>query len=422
MRYAHFSDVHIGSWRDQKMAYLSTLAFSKAVDECIRQDVDFILISGDIFNTSMPPIDKLKQAVVKLKHLKDRHIPVYIIAGSHDFSPSGKTMLDVIEEAGLWVNVVRGEVIEGKLRLRFTIDQKTGAKITGMIGKKGMLERKYYEELDRESLEQETGYKIFMFHTSITELKPKELELMESYPISLLPKQFNYYAGGHIHTIKRVDIDGYGPVTYPGALFPANFRELEQYGCGGMYLIEADTAAGTTTAITWQPIELYKTLPLCIDCTSKTPDDVEKEIEQAIKGKDLHGMIVLLRIKGRLSLGSMADISFNALFGLMHQQGAYVVMRNTAAVSTPEFEEIKVQAGHVDEIEDKLIQEHLGQVKIEGMPVETEKRMTISLLKALDIEKDEGERVMDVERRVKEHVELVLKEEQIPCPPIHPKA
>ena len=100
MKYAHFADVHIGSWREPKLNNLSTMAFVKAVDHCILQGVDFILIAGDLFNTSLPSIDKLKTVVKKLKELRIKQIPVYIVAGSHDYSPSGKTMLEVIEEAG----------------------------------------------------------------------------------------------------------------------------------------------------------------------------------------------------------------------------------------------------------------------------------------------------------------------------------
>lgn len=111
-------------------------------------------------------------------------------------------MLDVIENAGLLTNVARGEeTSNNKLKLNFTIDEKTGAKITGMLGKKGMLEKNYYEALDKKNLEEEKGYKIFMFHTALTEFKPEEMEKMESTPVSALPKGFNYYAGGHVHHI-----------------------------------------------------------------------------------------------------------------------------------------------------------------------------------------------------------------------------
>jgi len=130
MKFAHLADCHIGSWRDPKLKDISTIAFQKAIDKCMEENVDFILISGDLFNTSLPRIDNLKKVVSILKQLKDKNIPVYIIPGSHDYSPSGKTMLDVLEQAGLFVNVVKGEEIDGKLKLSFTIDQKTGAKIT----------------------------------------------------------------------------------------------------------------------------------------------------------------------------------------------------------------------------------------------------------------------------------------------------
>ncbi len=168
MKYAHFADLHLGSWRDPKMRDLSTQAFLKGMDECIENNVDFILFAGDLFNTSLPSLDSLKIVTKKLKELKDQNIPVYIIAGSHDFSPTGRTMIDVLENAGLLKNVCRGRINQEtkKLHLKFTTDEKTGVKITGILGRKGMLDQAYYETLAREHLEQEPGYKIFMFHTA----------------------------------------------------------------------------------------------------------------------------------------------------------------------------------------------------------------------------------------------------------------
>ena len=117
MKFAHMADCHIGSWRDPKLKDISTEAFIKAVDKCILEKVEFILIAGDLFNTSLPRLDNLKTVVTQFRILKNKNIPVYIVPGSHDYSPSGKTMLDVLEEAGLFVNVVKGEVIENKLKL-----------------------------------------------------------------------------------------------------------------------------------------------------------------------------------------------------------------------------------------------------------------------------------------------------------------
>ena len=46
-------------------------------------------------------------------------------------------------------------------------------------------------------------------------------------PLSLLPKNFDYYAGGHVHIVDSTKIDGYGLIAYPGPLFPNSFSELE---------------------------------------------------------------------------------------------------------------------------------------------------------------------------------------------------
>jgi len=123
MKFAHLADCHLGSWREPKLREANNKSFLLAVDLCLKEKVSFVLISGDLFNTAVPAIDCLKIAVEQLKHLNDAKIPVYIIAGSHDFSPSGKTMLDVLEHAGLVVNVACGqELPDGRLSLKFTVE------------------------------------------------------------------------------------------------------------------------------------------------------------------------------------------------------------------------------------------------------------------------------------------------------------
>ena len=180
MRFAHLADCHIGSWRDPKLRDISTKAFTKAIDLAIEKNIDFIIIAGDLFNTSLPSIELLKDTVEKLKELKDKDIPVYIIAGSHDYSPSGKTMLDVLEKAGLFINVAKNsEIVDERIKLNFTIDKKTGVKITGLLGKKGGLEKEYYKNLLKDHLEAESGYKIFLFHSALTELKPESRKDMD---------------------------------------------------------------------------------------------------------------------------------------------------------------------------------------------------------------------------------------------------
>ncbi len=399
MKFAHIADCHIGSWRDPRLKDISLQAFEKSVDKCIEENIDFILISGDLFNTSLPQIDHLKRVVLKLKKLKDKNIPVYGIVGSHDFSPSGKTVVDVLENAGLFVNVVKGEVIDEKLKLKFTVDSKTNVKITGLLGKRGMLERKYYENLIRENLESEQGFKIFMFHTAITELKPKELEKMASAPISFLPKNFDYYAGGHVHIVKDISLENYKNIVYPGPLFPNNFAELEKLERGGFYIYD-------NGQLRYEPITIKNHEHIELDCNHLTPEQVKVELLGKVKDKEFINTIVSLRLKGTLESGKVSDIDFKEIYRIIYGKGAYFLMKNTNALKTKEFEEIKIDTKNIDELEDSIIKEHLGQVSF----LEREKEITLTkeLITHLNTERKEGERVTDFEKRLLTEVDEML--------------
>jgi len=402
MKFAHLADCHIGSWRDPKLKDTSTNAFIKVVDKCINERVDFILIAGDLFNTSFPRLDNLKTVVSKFKQLKDLDIPVYVVPGSHDYSPSGKTILDVLEEAGLFVNVFKGSVEDGKLKLKFTIDKKTGAKITGILGKRGALEKTYYEKLITDNLEAENGYKIFLFHSGIDELKPKEMENIISQPLSLLPKGFNYYAGGHVHIVDDKQIEGYGRIAYPGPLFPNSFAELEKLERGGFYIVEDDKIA-------WEPIQIYNVYKINKNCNHKAPEQIKNEIFDEIKSKEFNNTIVLIRLHGILESGKPSDIDLKEIFYALYEKSAYFVMKSSHALCSKEFEEIKTDAHNVEDIESSLIKEHLGQIKFENITLEKEEELIKNLMKILSAEKQEGETLPDFERRVREEVKRILE-------------
>ena len=401
MKFAHMADCHIGSWRDPKLRDISTIAFNKAIDRCIEENVDFILISGDLFNTSLPRIDNLKTVVGTFKKLKDKNIPVYIIPGSHDYSPSGKTMLDVLEQAGLFVNVVKGEEVDGKLKLNFTVDKKTGAKITGMLGRRYSLEKEYYKNLILDNLEKEDGYKIFMFHSGIDELKPEDMQNIITQPLSLLPKNFNYYAGGHVHIVKDTKIDGYGLIAYPGPSFPNSFSELEKLETGGFYIVE-------NNVLKWEPIQVYNIFKIIIDCNQKNPEQIYDGLVNEIKDKEFNDTIVLIRLFGSLSSGKPYDIDFKEIFAMLYDKSAYFVMKNTNALTTKEFEEIKIDTKSTEDAEAAIIKEHLGQIKLKYLDINKEEALIKDLMNLLSTEKQEGETNPDFEKRVKDEVSKVL--------------
>lgn len=390
MKYVHIADCHLGSWREPKLREINKKAFISVIDFCIEKKIDFLLISGDLFNTALPPIESIKLAVQQLKKLKDNRIMVYAIAGSHDFSPSGKTILDVLESAGLLIDVSRGETIDGKLKLKFTEDLKTGIKITGLIGKKGGLEKNYYYNLIRDNLENEKGYKIFLFHTAISELKTKELSEMESMPISLLPKGFNYYAGGHVHVIDKKQFENYQNIIYPGPIWPNSFSEIEKLGKGGFVYVD-------NAKIEQMKIEPKQILSVNLNLDGKSPSEAEEAIINSIK-EEAEEAIITIRLEGCLRKGKITEINFKKIFEKLYSLGAYFVMKNTSKLKTKEFEQIQISENSVEQIESKLINEHSGQSKI--FEKEKEKEMIKQLFIQLSAEKQEGEKNPDFEKRI----------------------
>jgi len=401
MKFAHLADIHIGAWRDERMRMLPLEAFERAIETSLKEGVDFILLAGDIFNTSIPPLDDLKRTTSILSRVKEAGVSVYIVPGSHDFSPSGKTMLDVLEEAGLWKNVVRGSEEDGKLKLRFTLDKGTGAKITGMLGRRAGLERTYLENMALEHLEREPGFKIFVYHGAVSELLPKSMSGMEAIPLSLLPKGFDYYACGHVHIRAEQKTGEKGVIAYPGHVFPNSFSELEELGRGGFILWDE----GEIKRI---DLEIHPVRAFTINADGKSPSEVTAELAR-ISLQDIRDAIVTVRVKGQLSEGRASEINFKEAFREITGNGAFFVMKNTSQLSTKEFAPVSVAHGSVEELEERVIEEHLGQVPA-GFSREEEKKVIKELMRFLNTEKREGETRAAFEERVREASRIVLSE------------
>ena len=382
MKFAHLADCHIGGWKDIELKELSIKAFENAVNICINENVGFLLIAGDLFNTSLPSIDLIKRTAEILNKLKEADIDAYIIPGSHDFSPSGKTMIDVLENAGLMVNVMK--IKDNKLL--FTHD-KTGVKITGLVGLRSSLDRYYYENLDFSNLENEDGFKIFMLHNTINELKPKDLEKVEGLPMNLLPKGFDYYAAGHVHYIKESEYDK-GKLIYPGPLFPNNFKELEELKHGGFYIYDNGN-------LKYIPIKLKDVLCIEINADGKTSREVEDEI---LEIKSYEDKVLLLRVKGVLKEGKSSDINFKTISDSF--RNSFVFLKNTTKLTSKEFLDMEIKEGEIEDVEEDIIKE---------FKLDYNEEFVVNLMNALDKEKNEGERNIDFEKRLLKEIEGFLK-------------
>ncbi|HLD39122.1 MAG TPA: exonuclease SbcCD subunit D [archaeon] len=398
MKFAHMADCHLGSWSSHPdMREYPIIAFEKAIDQCIAEDVDFIIIAGDLLDTSLPGVDVLSKAAAIFHKCREADIPVYLIAGSHDYSPTGKTMLSVFESAGLVIDVAKYEDGE-KINLKFTTDRKTGTKLTGIFGRKGSLEIDSFKKIN---IPEEDGDKIFVFHCGIDE--HSAIMGANYVPVSLLPGGFDYYATGHIH-IKKVYENKIGKIGFPGPLFPTSFDELENYD-SGFYIVEKK---GKDVNVSWRNSKLFDVVLIKIDVTGKSALEVEKTILENIESKNLDGNVLLLKLHGNIEAGKLSDINFNELAEKAHNKGARVVKRSTSAVTVKEFEKMEVKGDlSIDQVEKGLIEKHAEQLRLSGI-IDIEDFVS-NIMNILKEEKGEDETNASYEEKIKANAKKLLE-------------
>jgi len=384
VRFAHISDVHLGGWKQQQLQDLNFQSFKKAIDICIEKKLDFILIAGDLFDSAYPPIEILKETFSEFKRLKEAKLPCFIIAGSHDYSISGKTFLDVLEKAGFCKNVVNVEETKDKIILNPTV--YNGVAIYGYPGKKSGLE---IPELRKIKLNDCPGmFKILMLHTTID--KAKGTLPTDAIETDLLPK-VDYYALGHLH----MDFQ-YQNFVYPGPIYPNNFQELEDLGNGSFYIVDTEKENSL------EKIELKVKETVLIEVEIRNALMATEQIISEIEKRDVEDKIILLRLSGELETGNNSDIKFSQIEEVVLRKKAYFLLKNTHELKTKEVE-MEIEIKNIDNIEGEAIDAYSKQNPIDF------NRFISQLINSLSIEKQEGEKIESFTNRIMDETKKILK-------------
>ena len=398
MKFAHLADCHLGAWRQPELNHLSLEIFSRAIDTCIKEKVDFVLIVGDLFDTAMPSIDSLKTAAEKFRQLKEQSIECFIIQGSHDYSLSGKSMISVLEKAGLCMDLTNLEE-HGR-----TIIKKIGNEkifLAGIAGKKGSLEQQeilemkpYFMELSNKIQmlkKQEPLTTILLLHSTVSELLSSELSNVHMKSISLndLPQGFDYYALGHIHNPAVYESNNM-LAAYTGELFPSNFSEMESAQFGNFLIIEKNSDKIMSSNIRQMSLNTNNVVPLLIDANNESPASLLDKILHELRKYNLKDSIIALRIYGILASGKPSEFDFNYIEQFARENGAYSILKNTFQLSSKEFEqflELKEHDKSIEELEEESLLASIKENIISG----AEKEKILKLIKIFDRDKDESE-------------------------------
>ena len=253
-RFLHLADVHLGfdrydnKQRTQDFFY----AFQDAIDKyAIAEQVDFVLIAGDLFEHRNIQPSTLNQAQIGLKALKEAGIPVLAIEGNHDNRPYGTktSWLRYLADWELLMLLEPGDPATGEPfyspwdgRSGGYVDLDCGVRVLGSQWY-GASAPKAIEQIAiaiqelPPSQHQPIDHTVLMFHHGLeNQIARYQGALRYSEMLPLRQAGVDYLALGHIH--KSYAIEGW--IFNPGST-EANSVEEASFD-RGVYLVELSEA------------------------------------------------------------------------------------------------------------------------------------------------------------------------------------
>lgn len=248
-RFLHVADCHLGykQYNSDERFKDFALAFSHIVDKAIEQEVDFVVLAGDLFQKRAIDALTLQNTMATLERLQREQIPCIAVEGNHELSY-------YVDYLG-WVQFLQQRKLLSLLDAEF---QDGAPDLTEHNGRKGayininpdlrIYGLKYrgsstgraltsYAEAIAELHETDNpAYSIFVAHTGVEGVLPGQTGGLSHRQLAVLRPHVNYLALGHVH--KPFEFDDW--IYNPGSPESCSMAEAA-WSDRGYYLVEIDT-------------------------------------------------------------------------------------------------------------------------------------------------------------------------------------
>jgi len=380
-RFIHCSDLHIDSPFKglssakpdlaKKLRVSTSRAFQNIVDLAIKENVDAVVIAGDIYDGA----DKSLQAQFKfrkgLKALSDAGIPSFLAHGNHDPLDSRFAKLQWPDR----VMVFSGEEVQCHNIQR---DGKTLAKIHGISYPTRDVKENLALQFEQHSGE---GFAIGVLHANVGG-NPDHDDYAPCSVEDLVSRKMDYWALGHIHAYKVLR------PSDPAIVYSGNTqaRHKNETGVKGCCLVTLHPNAAPE--IQFVPVDSVRFICASMDISSAmTLDDVTESVQSQCE-----------------------EISVNA-------GGLDTLIHLTLTGRTPAHGELK-QANHVEDLTEEIQSGFEGRTPAIwiDLTVQTEGTYDVEALKqgndftadllALYQEFEEGEKIDQLRETLKPVFEI----------------
>jgi len=231
MKFIHTADIHLDSplvglaaYQDAPVQQLRTVtrdACSRLVDAAIEEEVDFMVIAGDLYDGSWKDYNTGHYFCREMGRLNKAKIPVYLLYGNHDSES------EMTKKLSLPSNV---NVFESRKPSTYRIETLKVA-----LHGRSYREAATFENLASSYPEPIAGWlNIGVLHTALGGYAAHQPYAPCSLD-ELTVKGYDYWALGHVHEHAILQKDPW--IVYPGNLQGRHIREI---GERGAVLVTAD--------------------------------------------------------------------------------------------------------------------------------------------------------------------------------------
>ena len=243
MNILHTSDWHLGKKlykQDRKAEH--ELFIDWLIQTIKKENVDVLIIAGDIFDSPTPPNYAQKMFfdfISKLEAIEG--LTTLVIAGNHDSA----SLLDIpkyfFEKSRCYLFPYLKEdpeenefiVTKGDMSVGFqTLPYFRNYELINMLKENEQADSFFKNRFSRWSFQEELHHKILIAHHGFGKYSSAGSEHaiylsgLDYFPLEWLTPHFDYCALGHIH--KKQTLNENPPIIYPGSPIPLRFSESNQ--------------------------------------------------------------------------------------------------------------------------------------------------------------------------------------------------
>jgi DNA repair exonuclease SbcCD nuclease subunit len=300
-KFIHAADIHLDSPLHGLERYegapvdeirgATRRALDNLVQLAIDEEVDFVLIAGDLYDGNWRDHNTGLYFVSRLVKLRDAGIAVYAISGNHDAASRMTKSLRLPQ------NPDNSQVMFSDRRAETIVLEKLGVAIHGQGFAKAVVEENVVPQFP---VAQAGCFNIGLLHTSLDlEGESQHARYAPCTLGDLKGKGYQYWALGHIHQ-RAIRLDN-PYVVFAGNIQGRHIREAGEKGC---ILVSVDDRHSVTSE--FRPLDVFRWQACEVDAAgTQQRDDVAERIAAGLsrlvaENADL-SMAVRVRIFGACS-------------------------------------------------------------------------------------------------------------------------